>query len=294
MKLQKKSKLTGVEQEALRKKIKKLTKAYPELSKYVNKNTGKLEISRKKLLEVINAHKKQTKAVEAQKKAEELYNQQAPLAEAVKKTKDEMDKAQAIFDKHNKELEKIGKQQGKTSDAYRKQLTVTGDVANALINARSCYNKATEAQKDNNDAIGEANNLMTWARVKTEKYTKATYNLKTTMNKLNIDGKEQKIILENLKDALDNGKISWGQYKKLTNGAYKSTNKFKQALDKVAGKDGKKLYSPTLDVKTKGKKDIDNTKKVLDDVSGKNGKKKYSTTVNIKTTGGKELSNTVK
>lgn len=246
--LSKRTKLTAVETEVLKKKTKELIKAYPELNKYIDKNTGRLKINEKQLKEITEAHKQEEKAIAAQQNAEKLYEEKKYLTKAVNEAKQAMDNAQATFDAHYKKLQQIGEQSGKDSEAYQKQLRITGEVANALNGARATYANLTEQQKKNNEAIEKANNLMETAKVKTSEWKEASKELKSKLKELNASEKETKEITKALKDAVKNGELSWKDYKDIIGKNYKSVNELKEVLEKT----GKVKVSPKVTVDTKG------------------------------------------
>jgi len=275
LELSKKTHLTAVETETLKKRTEQLIEKYPTLSKYVDKNTGLLKLNEKQLKSIIEQEKRQAKAIVAQQSAEALYNKKSELAEAIKKAKTAMDEAQSKFDAHYKKLQEIGQQQGKNSEAYQKQLKITGEVANALTNARLKYAALTEQEKKNNEAIKTANNLMELAKVKASTLAKTNDKLKESLKQMGIKASDQKKIMSELKTALEKGEISWKQYKSIVDKNYKSVGALKAALDKT----GKTKVSPTLNVKVTGKEEMNRVQKYF--ATFKNGKKTYTQILKI-------------
>jgi hypothetical protein len=94
----------------------------------------------------------------------------------------------------------------------------------------------------------------------TEKYKKAVKALSSKMSDLNIPSKKQKEIQETLKKKLDNGVITWKEYKKIVNGNYTSIKDLKSAISGIKDKSAK------VSVTTDGKDDVDSVKSSVDDI----------------------------
>lgn len=98
---------------------------------------------------------------------------------------------------------------------------------------------------------------------KTSDYEKAQKKLKTTMEKLNVPAKEQKIILKSLETELKNGEITWEDYRKITDKNYKSTDALKKKIDSLKPK------SVKVKAETSGGDDVDSLQGKVDSVNSK-------------------------
>lgn len=131
--------------------------------------------------------------------------------------------------------------------------------------------KGIITKKSVKDAVGkkgikkdELQNLLGINGVeKTSDYEKAQKKLKTTMEKLNVPAKEQKIILKSLETELKNGEISWEDYKKITDKNYKSTDALKKKIDSLKPK------SVKVKAETSGGDDVDSLQGKVDSVNSK-------------------------
>ena len=70
----------------------------------------------------------------------------------------------------------------------------------------------------------------------TTKYSKAVDTLNKKMKKLGISSSESKSIQDKLKKALENGEITWEDYRKITDKNYKSTDALKKKIDSLKPK----------------------------------------------------------
>lgn len=97
----------------------------------------------------------------------------------------------------------------------------------------------------------------------TTKYSKAVDTLDKKMKKLGISTSENKSIQEKLKKALENGEITWEDYKKITDKNYKSADALKKKIDSLKPK------SVKVEAKTDGKKDVESLQKSVNNTKGK-------------------------
>lgn len=131
--------------------------------------------------------------------------------------------------------------------------------------------KGIITKKSVKDAVGkkgikkdELQNLLGINGVeKTSDYEKAQKKLKTTMEKLNVPAKEQKIILKSLEIELKNGEITWEDYRKITDKNYKSTDALKKKIDSLKPK------SVKVKAETSGCDDVDSLQGKVDSVNSK-------------------------
>lgn len=131
--------------------------------------------------------------------------------------------------------------------------------------------KGIITKKSVKDAVGkkgikkdELQNLLGINGVeKTSDYEKAQKKLKTTMEKLNVPAKEQKIILKSLETELKNGEITWEDYRKITDKNYKSTDALKKKIDSLKPK------SVKVKAETSGGDDVDSLQGKVDSVNSK-------------------------
>lgn len=145
--------------------------------------------------------------------------------------------------------------------------------------------KGIITKKSVKDAVGkkgikkdELQNLLGINGVeKTSDYEKSQKKLKTTMEKLNVPAKEQKIILKSLETELKNGEITWEDYKKITDKNYKSTDALKKKIDSLKPKAVK------VKAETSGGDDVDSLQGKVNGLQGK------TITAGVKTFGIKNL-----
>lgn len=97
----------------------------------------------------------------------------------------------------------------------------------------------------------------------TTKYSKAVDALNKKMKKLGISSSESKSIQEKLKKALENGEITWEDYKKITDKNYKSTDALKKKIDSLKPK------SVKIKAETSGGDDVDSLQGKVDSVNSK-------------------------
>jgi hypothetical protein len=97
----------------------------------------------------------------------------------------------------------------------------------------------------------------------TTKYSKAVDALNKKMKKLGISSSESKSIQEKLKKALENGEITWEDYKKITDKNYKSTDALKKKIDSLKPK------SVKVKAETSGGDDVDSLQGKVDSVNSK-------------------------
>lgn len=111
----------------------------------------------------------------------------------------------------------------------------------------------------------------------TTKYSKAVDTLNKKMKKLGISSSESKSIQEKLKKALENGEITWEDYKKITDKNYKSTDALKKKIDSLKPK------SVKIKAETSGGDDVDSLQGKVNGLQGK------TITAGVKTFGIKNL-----
>lgn len=97
----------------------------------------------------------------------------------------------------------------------------------------------------------------------TTKYSKAVDTLNKKMKKLGISSSESKSIQDKLKKALEDGEITWEDYKKITDKNYKSTDALKKKIDSLKPKAVK------IKAETSGGDDIDSLQGKVDSVNSK-------------------------
>ena len=97
----------------------------------------------------------------------------------------------------------------------------------------------------------------------TTKYSKAVDTLDKKMKKLGISFSESKNIQDKLKKALENGTITWEDYKKITDKNYNSTDALKKKIDSLKPK------SVKVEAKTDGKGDVESLQKSVNNTKGK-------------------------
>jgi hypothetical protein len=113
----------------------------------------------------------------------------------------------------------------------------------------------------------------------TTKYSKAVDTLNKKMKKLGISSSESKSIQDKLKKSLENGEITWEDYKKITDKNYKSTDALKKKIDSLKPK------SVKVKAETSGGDDVDSLQGKVNGLQGK------TVTAGVKTFGIKNLGN---
>jgi hypothetical protein len=111
----------------------------------------------------------------------------------------------------------------------------------------------------------------------TTKYSKAVDTLNKKMKKLGISSSESKSIQDKLKKALENGEITWEDYRKITDKNYKSTDALKKKIDSLKPK------SVSVKAETSGGDDVDSLQGKVNGLQGK------TITAGVKTFGIKNL-----
>lgn len=112
---------------------------------------------------------------------------------------------------------------------------------------------------------------------KTKEFKQQTSNLKKKMDKLGVSTQDQADYMETLKTSLDNGTISWEDYKKITDKNYKSTDALKKKIDSLKPK------SVKVKAETSGGDDVDSLQGKVNGLQGK------TITAGVKTFGIKNL-----
>lgn len=97
----------------------------------------------------------------------------------------------------------------------------------------------------------------------TTKYSKAVDTLNKKMKKLGISSSESKSIQDKLKKALEDGEITWEDYRKITDKNYKSTDALKKKIDSLKPKAVK------IKAETSGGDDVDSLQGKVDRVNSK-------------------------
>lgn len=111
----------------------------------------------------------------------------------------------------------------------------------------------------------------------TTKYSKAVDTLNKKMKKLGISSSESKSIQDKLKKALEDGEITWEDYRKITDKNYKSTDALKKKIDSLKPKAVK------VKAETSGGDDVDSLQGKVNGLQGK------TITAGVKTFGIKNL-----
>ena len=111
----------------------------------------------------------------------------------------------------------------------------------------------------------------------TTKYSNAVDTLNKKMKKLGISSSESKSIQDKLKKALEDGEITWEDYRKITDKNYKSTDALKKKIDSLKPK------SVKVKAETSGGDDVDSLQGKVNGLQGK------TVTAGVKTFGIKNL-----
>ena len=257
-KLSQKANPTATELAVMKKYSKELSAILPGFSKNVDKQTGAFTGNKSVLDGLVGSYKRALKAQVAYEQSVELYQQREKNKQELKKAKKTEKEAEKNFKDAQKHLAEL-KKQGFTIDdyVYKNALKQVGDLAGIYNEARFSTKELEKKQKELNSQIKKNNNIMRNAKISTKEYNATTEKLEKTFNKLGIKGKSQGEIIKTLKKAVDDGEISWKDYKKLVDGNYKSAKDLQDAINKLSPK------SVKIEAKVSGKKDVDDTKNAV-------------------------------
>lgn len=172
--------------------------------------------------------------------------------ESSKKYKKELEELEIAFEKAGVGLDGIQYGVAKAKKAFE----------NGTISTKE-FKKILSEWKPSKNIDNFLKEIGTNGARNTKRYADAQENLQKTMKKLNISSKSQGDLFLYLNNALDKGEISWKDYKKLTDGNYKSTKELNEAIKKLSPK------SVKVKVETEGKKKVEDLHNSIKNTKGK-------------------------
>ena len=261
--LSKKTNRSATETAVMKKYSEQLSNAIPGFSENINKQTGEFKGSKEKLDGLVLSLQRAAKAQAAYNASVELYERLQENKQNTQEKEKEVKQLEKEYNMQLKILETTGKRFGKESHEYQSQLRIVGTYATKVNNAREEVRLLKEEESSISSQIKKNNKIMENAEVSTEKYANANKTLKHKMDKLNVSTNSQKDVIKKLNEEVDAGEISWKDYKKLTDGNYKTTKELNDAIKKLSPK------SVKVTVKTKGKDDVDNIKTSVNELKDK-------------------------
>lgn len=248
----------------MKKYSEELSQTIPGLSENVDKETGAFKGSKEKLDGLIQSYERAAKAQAAYNSAVKLYEKQKENQSAIDKKKEELGLYEKEFERVHEITEEVGRLSGKDSERYKAQVKLEGTYSEKVKSTRAEIEKLEEAQKDIDGQIKKNNKTMENAKVSAEKYEKANKSLKDKMKELGVTSKSQKDVIKELNNLVDNGEISWKDYKKVVDGNYKSVGDLNSAIEKLSPK------SVEIKATTSGETDVSNLGNEISAISDKN------------------------
>lgn len=220
----------------MKKYSEQLSEVIPDLSGKIDKQTGAFNGSKKALDGLVSSYTRAAKAEAAYNNSVSLYEKQIENKNAIDNKKKELKIYETEFKAAKSILKSIETQEGKNSERYKTQIKVVGTYANKVNACRSEIRALGESQISIGKQIKTNNNLMENAKIKTMDYNESSKKLRETMRNLGASNKEQKETLKVLKEQLNNGEISWKNYKKIVDGNYNSIDDLKNVISKLVPK----------------------------------------------------------
>lgn len=262
-KLSQKTNPTASDIAVMKKYSEELSEQIPGLSENIDKQTGAFKGSKEKLDGMVSSLEKAAKAQAAYNISVELYEKQQKNKKTIEEKEKVLKKYEEEYEAVKKVTEQVKKRSGANSAEYKNQVRILGTYANKVNATRSEINALKGSQKEIADQIKKNNTIMDNAKVSTKNYAEANKTLKEKMGELGISSKEQKKIIEDLNNAVNNGEIKWKDYKNVVDGNYKSVDDLKGAIDKLSPKEVK------VSASVEGKGGIDGLKTSIDDLPSK-------------------------
>ena len=224
--LAKKTHRTAIETKTMKAYAEQLKQKYPELSEALD--NGSVSFAKAE-----QAAKRHANILEATEKAADEFAKQDNLKEAYNNSKKNLDAMEAEFERMKQKHAETKRQfdQGLISeDEYNKSLAKLGEYAASLNDVRAEYEKNKQAVDANRIAIEKYNNLLELGKVSDEEYGKTTDILREKMKKLGIPIQETKYDIKRLQKMVDDGTLSWKDYKKICKGSYGSQKELNDAI----------------------------------------------------------------
>ncbi len=238
---------------------KQLSDAIPGFSKNVNEQTGAFKGQKEVLDGLVESYSMVAKKQAAYESSVELYKNKQQNTKSIEEAKKNLKSAEENFERQKNILNSLAKSQGRNSDAWKQQNKIVGNAAVQVNSYTNELNNLKKSNKDIEEQIEKNNNIMELADMDYKKVNTSTGKLKKTMDKMGVSGKNQKKVIESLKKELENGNISWNQYKVLVEGSYKSTKDLNKEIKKITGKDIK------INAEVKGEENVDGLKQSIDE-----------------------------
>jgi len=224
--LAKKTHRTAIETKTMKTYAKQLKQVYPELAESLDKGVSSFSKAEQ-------SAKRHANILEANEKAAEEFAKKGTLEKAYqdsKKNLDAMEKEYADLVRERDEA-KVRLSKGLISeDEFNKINAKVGEYALSLMNVRAAHEQTKQAVDDNRVAIEKYNNLLELGKVSDEEYGKTTDILREKMRKLGVPIDEAKYDIKRLQKMVDNGTLSWKDYKNICKGSYDNQAQLNSAI----------------------------------------------------------------
>lgn len=234
--LSKKTNPTASDIAVMKQYSEELSSVIPGLSKNIDKQTGAFKGSKNELNGLLDSLNKTAKAEAAYNASVKLFESEQENNKAIKEKTEQYEKYKKELEAAQKVAEKVKKEAGVGSERYKNQVRVVGTYATKVNAARAELDLLNKANKDISEQTKKNNNIMAYAKVKTNNYSDATKKLKKVMEEFGVEAKTSKYVVKELKEKLESGEISWKEYKNLVNGSYSSTEQLNNAIAKLSPK----------------------------------------------------------
>lgn len=280
--LSKKTNPTASDIAVMKEYSKQLSDIIPGFSANVDKQTGAFRGNKEQLNGLVSSLDRAAKAEAAYNSSVELYEKQTENNKAIAEKTKELEKNEKELKAIHEVTEQVAETSGKNSERYKAQIRLEGTYANKVNATRAELETLKKSQEDVTTQIEKNNKIMENAKVSSEDYEKASKNLKETMKNLGFSSKETKETISDLQKRVNNGEISWSEYKKVVDGNYNSTEELNSAIQKLSPKTVEVVASVV------GKESVG---QVTNDISKIPSKKDVSVNINQDNEGMKKLQN---
>lgn len=219
--------------------VESVRKHISEFGKHYNPVTGKTDFNPKEYEKKRNEYLKNL-----EKKNPKLY-----------KAYVEYEKRENELNKSTKKLSNTFKSFGNDSKTVAARInTLKNEVRNGTISI-SAYKKIINGTYKSNSewvkAMNDARRATKYTNGDLDKFNQTGKTLEKTLTGFEIGTVEAKNAVEKLKKNLDNGNISFKDYKKICEGSYKNTEDLYKAINKVSGKKVKAEVKASVEGKDK-------------------------------------------
>lgn len=234
---------------------KQLSDMIPGFSENVDKQTGAFKGSKEQLNGLVSSLDRAAKAEAAYNSSVELYEKQTENNKAIAEKTKELEKNKKALEEVHKVTEAVANESGKNSERYKEQIRLEGTYANKVNATKAELDTLKKSQEDVSSQIAKNNKIMENAKVSAGNYKNAAENLRKKMKDLGFSSKETKETIKDLQGRLDDGEITWSDYKKVVNGNYTSVEQLNTAIGKLSPK------SVSVTANVSGKSNIESVSK---------------------------------